>query len=143
MKKILSISLLFVIIFLAGCEKNRLVCTYKNTEVKDAESKTKYVFTFDEDTIKKVTMETEIVLSGDYNNESFISGYTKIATSLASSYEKIDGVKAVVNSDKNIVTLRVEMDPSKMGDEDIETYGLNLTKELLKQELEGEGYTCK
>lgn len=143
MRKLLTMCLLLTIVFLTGCEKNRLVCKYTEEDIKDLKSETKYVFTFNEDAIKDATMTTEVTLSGDYNSEAFINNYTVMASTAASDYNLTEGVNATVTSKKNVVTLKVEMDPTKMAESDIETYGLNLTKEELKEELETAGYTCK
>ena len=143
MKKLLSICFLLVAIFLTGCEKNRLVCKYTDEEIKNLKSETKYIFSFNGETVKSATMTTKVTLSGDYNNQSFIDNYTTIASSAASEYNSTEGVTATVTNNKNIVTLKVEMEPAKMAAEDVETYGLNLSKDELKLELEESGYTCK
>lgn len=143
MKKLLTISLLMGIILLTGCEKNRLVCTIEEESVTDVKSETKYIFTFNEETIKDATMTTELTLTGSYNNDAFISNYQQVATSTATEYNNTEGVSATVDVKKNVIILKVVMKPSTMSDEDIETYGLNLKKEDLKKELTNVGYTCK
>ncbi len=143
MKKMLTICLLLTIVFLTGCEKNRLVCKYTEEDIKDLKSETKYVFIFNEETVKSATMTTKVTLSGDYNSDAFIKNYTTMASTSAADYNLTEGVTATVTNNKNVVTLKVAMDPTKMGEEDVGTYGLNLTKEDLKLELEHAGYTCK
>ena len=143
MKKLLSFCLIMTVIFLTGCESNRLVCTYTDNEIKDLKSKTKYVFTFDETDIKSATMTTEVTLSGQYNNDTFIENYKNMAIQSGDTFNETEGISAVVTNKKNVITLKVELDPSKMNVEDIELYGLDLSKEDLKVELEESGYTCK
>lgn len=143
MKKTLFICLLLIIVFLTGCEKNRLVCTYNENDIQNLESKTKYVFIFNDESIKKATMTTEVTLLGDYNEDVFIQNYTEMASASASNYNLTEGVTATVKNKKNVVTLKVEMEPNQMLEEDIEIYGLNLSKDNLLTEFENMGYTCK
>jgi len=143
MKKMITICFLICILFLTGCQKNKLVCTQKDDSIDDLKSETKYTFTFNEETVKKVTMTTEVTLSGDYNDETFIENYKSSATEAADEYNEAKGVSATVSNKKNVVTLKVEMDSTKMSKEDVEAYGLDLTKDELKTEFENIGYTCK
>lgn len=143
MKKIIYVGLLLFVFVLTGCEKNRLVCTYEEEEIKNLKSETKYVFSFNEENVKNVTMTTKVTLSGDYDSDAFITSYKEMATAAAEEYNATNGVSSSVTSKKNVVTLKVEMVASSMSDEDKETYGLDLTKKELKETLEEIGYTCE
>ena len=101
MKKLLSICLLMTVIFLTGCESNRLVCTYTDNEIKDLKSKTKYVFTFEDTGIKNATMTTEVTLSGQYNNDTFIANYKEMAIQSGDTFNATDGIDAIVTNKKS------------------------------------------
>ena len=143
MKKLITITLMLVAILLTGCEKNRLVCTYSESNIENIGSKTKYTFEFNEEKIKQATMTTEVTLSGSYNEESFISTYKEMAAAAAEEYNLTTGVSASVSSKSNIVTLKVEMNVASMSEGNLETYGLNLSKQDLEATLEENGYTCE
>ncbi len=144
MKKILMISMLLVAITLTGCDNNRLVCTMEDNSIANIKSETEYTFSFkSDDKITNASMTTKVTLDGDYNNSTFISNYSEMAKSAASTYNETDGVSAAVTNKKNVITLKVKMEASQMNDTAIEEYGLNLNKEQIKKEMEDAGYTCK
>lgn len=143
MKKLVITLILMCTLVLTGCEKNRLVCTLEDESIKDIKSKIEYTFKFNEENVKEVVMTTKITLTGDYNDVVFIDTYVEMANSAAATYNKIEGATATVSNDKNVITLKVEMSASAMSDEDKKTYGLDLTKDNLKKDLEEAGYTCK
>ena len=143
MKKLVIILILMCTLVLTGCEKNRLVCTLEDESIKDIKSKIEYTFKFNEENVKEVVMTTKITLTGDYNDVVFIDTYVDMANSASATYNKIEGATATVSNDKNVITLKVEMSASAMSDEDKKTYGLDLTKDNLKKDLEEAGYTCK
>ena len=143
MKKLVITLILMCTLVLTGCVKNRLVCTLEDESIKDIKSKIEYTFKFNEENVKEVVMTTKITLTGDYNDVVFIDTYVEMANSAAATYNKIEGATATVSNDKNVITLKVEMSASAMSDEDKKTYGLDLTKDNLKKDLEEAGYTCK
>jgi hypothetical protein len=142
MKKVLSIIIITLALFLTGCEKNRLVCT-KTEEASNFKYDSKYVFVFNGESVKTATMTSTGTLSGDLNNKKSIEDYKVSAEEAAKLYNSSEGIEAAVGNKKNKVTLTVEIDPSKLSTEDKESYGVNLKKEDLKEELESLGYTCK
>ena len=143
MKKLVITLILICTLTLTGCEKNRLVCTMENELIKDISSKTEYTFKFNDENIKDVLMTTKLTLKGDYNDVVYVDSYVEMANAAATEYNEKNGVIATVTKDKKVVTLKVEMSSSSMSDEDKKTYGLDLTKEELKKDLEELGYTCK
>lgn len=143
MKKLVITLILMCTLILTGCEKNRLVCTLEDESIKDIKSKIEYTFKFNEENVKEVVMTTKITLTGDYNDVVFIDTYVEMANTAAATYNKIEGATATVSNDKNVITLKVEMSASAMSNEDKKTYGLDLTKDNLKKDLEEAGYTCK
>ena len=143
MKKLVITLILMCTLILTGCEKNRLVCTLEDESIKDIKSKIEYTFKFNEENVKEVVMTTKITLTGDYNDVVFIDTYVEMANTAAATYNKIEGATATVSNDKNVITLKVEMSAAAMSNEDKKTYGLDLTKDNLKKDLEEAGYTCK
>ena len=141
MKKI-SVLMLLSIFLLTGCGENRLVCTLEQ-ESTNFEFESKYTFTFHGEKVKNITMKSTGTLLGDYNNETSIAEYLGTAESASEKYNKIEGMEAKVSSNKNKVTLTVEVIAASLSDENKETYGTNLSKEELKKELGEIGYTCK
>lgn len=141
MKKI-SIFMLFCLFLFTGCEENRLVCT-KIEESDEFKSETKYTFTFSKDGVKKATMKSTGILLGDFNNATTIAEYKSTADASASEYNEVEGITAQVSSNKNKVTLTVNILAASLNDENKELYGMNADKEELWETFEENGYTCK
>lgn len=142
MKKIYTLLSIIALILLTGCDKNKLTCT-KKEEANNFTFESKYVFTFNKESIKKATMSSTGTLLGDYNNEDAIADYATTAESAATQYNSVEGITAKVNTNKNKVTLNVDIDPAKLSSEDKVEYGVDMNKDDLTKELEGLGYTCK
>ena len=141
MKKIAA---LFIIgsVLLTGCGKNRLVCK-QTKEIDGIESTETYTFVFQEEEVKTAALKNTIKLSGDYNTKEFIQQFKDSAQESADIYNETNGVTAKVSTRKNKITLNVEMQREKMSEEDQQYFELDLTKEELKENLEGNGYSCK
>lgn len=137
-----SIIMLFCILLLTGCKKDRLVCTSK-LESDDFNLESKYIFTFSGKNVKKATMKSTGTLLGEFNTDSTIAEYRGEAESAAENYNKVEGITAQVSSSKNKVTLTVDIIAASLSDEDKETYGLNATREELKKAFEENEYTCE
>lgn len=142
MKKILSIVIIVLALFLTGCEKNRLICNAEE-KASNFEFSSKYVFVFNGEDIKLATMTSTGKLLEDLNTDSSIKDYKASAQSAADKYNETEGIKATVGATKNKVTLTVEINPSKLTDELKTEYGVNLNKDDLIKEMETLGYTCK
>lgn len=141
MKKI-SLVVCLCLFLLTGCKEDRLVCTTA-TESEDFKLETKYVFNFANGKMKKASMKTTGTLLGELNDESAISEYTAAAESSAETYNKTEGIKAQVSSSKNKVTLTVDIISAGLSEEDKEKYGMNSTRDELKEMFESNEYTCK
>lgn len=142
MKKIYTLLIIISIILLTGCSKNKLTCTVKE-DGTNFEFESKYVFTFNGNNIKHAKMLATGKLLGDYNTEDSIANYQSTANTAAENYNKVEGITATVNVNKNSVTLTVEIDPAKLSDDAKTEYGVDLDKKDLQKQLEDLGYTCK
>lgn len=141
MKKI-SLVVCLCLFLLTGCKDDRLVCT-TTTDSEDFKLETKYVFNFANGKMKKASMKTTGTLLGELNDESAISEYTAAAENSAETYNKTEGIKAQVSSSKNKVTLTVDIISAGLSEEDKEKYGMNSTRDELKEMFESNEYTCK
>lgn len=140
MKKKLISLMAITVLFMTGCGNKTLKCTY--TQENDGyDIKSTYQITFDSDEVSKLTMQSEIALDDDY--KTYIESYEESAAEVATEYNEIEGFKATTASKNNTVTLKVVATASKMSEEDISSYSMDLTYDELKETLETEGYTCK
>ncbi len=142
MKKSISAMAFFCILLLTGCKNDRLVCT-SLSESEDFNLDSKYVFTFSGKDVKKATMKSTGTLLGEFNNDTTIAEYKSSAESSAEEYNKVEGIKAQITSSKNKVTLTVDITAASLSEDDKVKYGLNSSREELKEALEENGYTCK
>lgn len=142
MKRILmSVTLLVAVVIMTGCdEKKTLTCTKDNSDggfVNNIET----VYEFTNDKIEKATQTNLVELKDDY--VQYFEDYEKNAKAKEEEYKDKKGFETKVESGDNKISLTITMDPSKMGDEDLEEYNLGENYDSLKYVLETNGYTCK
>ena len=142
MKKRMGIGLLTFLFFLTGCNQNRLVCTASD-DTNGIDTDVKYTFIFEKDSASKATMKATSSLSGENFSEELISALEASALNAAEDYNQVDGIEAKVSSNKDKVTLDVEILAAGLSEENKKLYGMDLDKETLKKQLEESGYTCK
>lgn len=136
MKKISSLIIALIVIFsLTGCGEKNITCT-----MNDDSSEAKVVATFKGNELVKEVMESTAKVGEDQ-----IDSIYSIYQATANTFKDQAGIKVTTSKGKDSVTLKIEMQPSKMGEElldsmDVQTDG---SVEDYIDYMTEEGYTCK
>lgn len=140
MKKISSIALaLIVVLSLTGCGGKTVTCT-KTEDNQTLELKA----TFNGKEVTKIVMESKIEVEADKVDTSY--AFLKMAEAM---YEGKTGIKVSTTKGANSVSMKVEMEPSKLDEEVIgsmdlgETDFKNTSVEEYTKTMTEDGYTCK
>lgn len=140
MKKISSIVLaLIAVVSLTGCGSKTITCTKTEDDTNS-----KIVTTFKGDEVTKVVMESTVTVEADEVDTTY--SFMQMA---AAMYEDTQGINVSASKTSNSVSLKIEMEPSKLDEETMETMGLesedikNTSSEKYIESMTEDGYTCK
>ncbi len=140
MKKVSSLIIALVCVFsLTGCGTKNVTCTTGD----DSQSIT-VVTSFNGKEATKISMETAIKVDEDQVDQA----YTSLDTAKA-MYENQSGVKVSTSKGKDSVSLKLEMELSKLDEDTLDSMGLdgvdfkNTSSDEYAKAMEDQGYTCK
>lgn len=142
MRKILTF-ILASILLLTGCGKNKSMKKLTCSEIETNTNytlKTTMVFYFENEKLKTATMTYNTTLGDDYIKllNTFIESYEYGAEDI----NKKNGYHARVEHGSNNVSLIMDIDVSKISENDIESSYLNENYEELKKRYTDTGFTC-
>lgn len=140
MKKTFSLIIILIVIFsLTGCGTREITCT-----IEDGTQSIINRATFKGSELIKGIMETTIQVDSDQIDET----YSFLQSSVA-EIEEQTGLKYSISKGSNSITLRIEMEPSKMSEEFLESLSgtigdlKNISVNKYIENMESQGYTCK
>lgn len=140
MKKISSIALaLIVVLSLTGCGGKTVTCT----KTEDGQTETEKV-TFKGKEITKIIREGKIEAEADELDTSY-----SLFKMVEAMFEGKTGIKISTTKGTNSVSMKVEMEPSKLDEEIIDSMDLgeidfkNTSAEEYTKTMTEDGYTCK
>ncbi len=145
MKKVVLCSLVLVMIMLAaGCNKTeKLHCTKTETSSENLELKEALNITFQGNEVTKLSIYSEIEISGTYVN------YTEdLWAVLKQQYTNLEGKKGIAfstSSTDNILSVTIDADLKKMNKDAKKELSIGNVRQSLKdakKEMESKGYTC-
>lgn len=146
MKKAVLCSLgLIMVILLTGCNKTqKLHCTKTETSSENLELKESLNITFKGNEVTKMSIYSEIEISGIYVNY-----VDDLWTILKEQYVNLEGKKGIAfstSSTDNILSVTIDADLKKMDKEAKKELSIGSVRQSLKdakKELEMSGYTCE
>ncbi|MCM1371163.1 MAG: hypothetical protein NC181_04685 [Clostridium sp.] len=139
MKKVLGIFVSVITVFaLTGCGKGETVtCT-----LEDDDQLQTMTATFENDKATKVVMESKQTVES-----SLVDATYSILQSVESMYEGEEGVKVSVSKGNDSVSMKIEMELTKLSDEMKEEFDLTSSSDTSKKSfidsMTEEGFTCK
>lgn len=140
MKKISSIALaLIVVLSLTGCGGKTVTCT-KTEDETTSEIKA----TFNGKEVTKIVMESKTEVEADEVDTSY-----SLLKMVEAMFEGKTGIKISTTKGTNSVSMKVEMEPSKLDEEVIDSMDLgetdfkNTSAEEYTKTMTEDGYTCK
>ena len=142
MKKIFCLLCLLGLSFtLSGCGTKTLTCTKSETESGMTNEETMTV-KFKDDKPSSATMKMDIKFD-DSTKSSVDMMYSLLESGLKEAEQ--DGVKVDTKKTDNSITVKLDVDFSKVKDEDGLDLDFDSTKSFseVKEEIEEEGYKCK
>lgn len=144
MKKILSILVVAIILFVTGCGNTKtLECKIDVSGVEQT-----MTFEYDDDNIKNVEMVmfySASSLEEESISKDQVDTYTKmVEDSFCSTYTSYEGINCYAKSDNGAIKLIVEIKYSELSEDTKNTFGYtNDAYDDLKKDFESKGYTCK
>lgn len=142
MKKILL--LVLPLVLLTACSNKKLECTSTMNYDKDYFYKQDITVNFKEDKITNFQVKAKATYQGEYN--SYLAEEITKMKEQYKKYNEYKGVKATVKSDETSVTGSLDINVTKMTNDDKKEFTFfdySKNYEGLKETLESEGYTCK
>lgn len=147
MKKAVLCSLVLVMMILfAGCNSKtqKLHCTKTETSSENLELKEALNITFKGNEVTKMSIYSEIEISGTY-----INYVDDLWTILKEQYANLEGKKGInfsTNSTDNILSVTIDADLKQMDKEAKKELSIGSVRQSVndaKKELEMSGYTCE
>ena len=147
MKKAVLCSLVLVMMILfAGCNNKtqKLHCTKTETSSENLELKEALNITFKGNEVTKMSIYSEIEISGTYVNY-----VDDLWTILKEQYANLEGKKGInfsTNSTDNILSVTIDADLKQMDKEAKKELSIGSVRQSVndaKKELEMSGYTCE
>lgn len=139
MKKIFSILVaLTAVLSLTGCGSKTVTCTINEDDEKEVMS-----VTYKGKEITKIAREMTMKAEEDEIDEAY--SYLKLASSM---FEGKSGLKVSTSKGSDFVSMKMEIELSKLDEEMLETLDFDLddapsTPEEFIKEMTEDGYTCK
>ena len=139
MKKIYSLVLILIsITVFTGCTSKTVICT----KTEDNNIKKSYV-TFKGNKVTKIVIDSSLEVEKEKQDETL----TELDAVIKNIFSDKIGIKAYSIKENNLITLRIEVDPSKVESDilgtDISKESFeNTSKEEYINKMETQGYTC-
>lgn len=140
MKKIFGTIIILTFIFsLTGCGSKTVSCTKQDdSQIQEISA------VFKNNIVNKVITTAKMTVE-----ENQVETAYKYMQSMISSYNSKEGISASVIKEKNAVGMKLEMDLSKMSEENLGSMSItaenlkNATSESFIESMTEEGYACK
>ena len=140
MKKISSLIIALVVIFsLTGCGEKKVTCT-----MNDGEAQSKIVTTFKGKEVTNIVMENTAKVDADEVDNDYL-----MYQATANTFKDQTGINVSASKGKESVTLKIEMQPSKMDESLLDSMDIttedfkNTSVEDYVNDMTEQGYTCK
>ena len=143
MKK--TILFLTILLIITGCGKKEskvveLNCT---KTISDKNSSVVYENKYTYEEKKLTTVSTNATLTFTEEGIANLETFKTYAQASKDEYNKKDGVKAILTTNDNSISIDVNYDVAAMSESEIENSGYNKDLDELKEFLDSEGYSCK
>ncbi len=139
-------ALALVLVLVTGCGGSKgktLTCTKSEDETGMKSTQTMKV-SFSDDKASKINMTMKMDIDEEYS--SYISAFKSMLDSQFENFKSKSGVKYDSKSDKDSITVDLEVDINKLSEEELgalDLDGSTGTYDEVKKALEKDEYTCK
>ena len=151
MKKFYLLGIFALCVLLSGCSEKKLLCSYSSTNSYYGSDEILAKYTFKKDgSIDKYIINEKMVYNDAYlkaSNTTIDDQFKNAEEYCNSSLPESKNITCKATKTKNSITVVIDYNLSKMTQEEIES--LQLTDYIsskyddVKQQYEGQGFTCK
>lgn len=145
MKKSLYLCIIvFCLVFLTGCGKNSLNCVMNNDYSDDWKMHQVLKINFSNNHVSRLSINTKVSLGGEYSN--FKSSLIESVESEFSRIPEKNGVKYSSKDTNEGFNFSAKINYNKLSDDSkklISVIDYEGSYEMIKEDLEDSGYTCK
>ena len=151
MKKLYLLGIFALCVLLSGCSEKKLLCSYSSTNSYYGSDDILAKYTFKKDgTIDKYSINEKMVYNDAYlkaSNTTIEAQYENALEYCKSSVPESKNITCKATKTKNSITVVIDYKLSKMTKEEIESLQLSdyisSKYDDIKQQYEGQGFTCK